>query len=305
MVVVNTYYPAELAIKNGNTADAGHQTEDLEPALAFLLAEERDWFARSWDYYAVAGNGVPRNRLQLTQPGPAGIAEAIKILYAKAKEAEAAELVRAEEWLLSERHECTLDLALLPGATRVQVQAKLDENERYRVRVSAAKAAERAEKEAIAAKDKAEKEAAEEAERLEWIALHGSDHLKDLVKYALSHEKIYQVERLALDRPGWAYDAPVFQGNEHNGTTGDAFNPPVAAVGLLKAWIEVIPEAQLRFVQFYRKFDEYNDDRYVNPPDRDGDVKTRSAYCLEARFLGRLAYSPVAGERPVKASRLN
>lgn len=47
--------------------------------------------------------------------------------------------------------------------------------------------------------------AATQTDKLNWIAEHGSDRLQRLVAEGIKHDAVYYEERLAAERPGWAY----------------------------------------------------------------------------------------------------
>jgi hypothetical protein len=51
-----------------------------------------------------------------------------------------------------------------------------------------------------------ETEAEAKAEKLAWISDHASKHLRRLVAEGIRWGKVYRDERLALERPGWAWE---------------------------------------------------------------------------------------------------
>ncbi len=134
----------------------------------------------------------------------------------------------------------------------------------------------------------------ERAEREVWIEAHGSDRLRRLVAEEIEYRAVYSRERLALERPGWAWAVMP-------GAAAEPRNAPTVALDLLDQARASVPEDQredVRLVRWTVEFasgDDYGDDSYDEP-------ETVHGYTCEARFLGRVIVYRVAhdGTPPVR-----
>lgn len=112
--------------------------------------------------------------------------------------------------------------------------------------------------------------------RAAWIAQHGSHRLKRLVVEGIEHEAVYRDERLAIDRPGWAWYETLYPC-----TSVEPRNPPEAALDLLDGARIIEPAAKLIYVRLYRPAKDGEEG------DADGDVLASRAYIATAKFMGR------------------
>lgn len=139
------------------------------------------------------------------------------------------------------------------------------------------------------AEQKAEREIAEKAraETGAWIQQHGSPRLRRLFADALGHEGVYKEERLALERPGWAFAAS----RAIPGMTQRApYQPSDAEISLLDEARLTAPDAQLRRVIVYRKATSAELTDSDVEIDGDGDVETARGHAISAEFLGGLIW---------------
>lgn len=122
----------------------------------------------------------------------------------------------------------------------------------------------------------AEAEAKETAIRNAWIAAHGSDRLKRLLAEDIECDAVYETERLALERPGWAYDKST------RGEANTARNSKQEGLDLLDEARKTADDAQLVWWVVEHEHsdncDEYRDDC----PKYDW-----KGYACTAEFLGR------------------
>lgn len=119
-------------------------------------------------------------------------------------------------------------------------------------------------------------EAAAAAEQVAWIREHGSERLRWLMDERIECDAVYRDERLAHDRPGWAYY------DELPGEIDEPRNPGLEARELLARARELEPQAVL---VRYRAPHECHE-----ACDEGGDCSPRFdvvAYVAEAEFLGR------------------
>ena len=149
----------------------------------------------------------------------------------------------------------------------------MPEYQRLKSADEAREAAEKAEREAAAeaeAEAEAAAKAAAKAEREAWIRAHGSARLRRCLEEGIAHMGIYRDERLAAERPGWAWDT--------EGSNEDPINPPEEAFAMLDEARKTAPDAKLTLL----KIEEETDDET-------GEV-TREAsesFAAVSDFLGR------------------
>jgi hypothetical protein len=147
----------------------------------------------------------------------------------------------------------------------------------WRADVDAANAAAKAEAQAEGERLYAEEVAkckAEDAVRAAWIEAYGSTRLKRLLKEKIEHAAVYRDERLALERPGWAWQLKAED-------TDAPRNPPEAALDLLDEARAQVPDAKLVYVRSYRKATEDEWDE----ADGDGEIAER-CYKAQSTFMG-------------------
>jgi hypothetical protein len=120
------------------------------------------------------------------------------------------------------------------------------------------KAEEEARKESIIQMQMRDDEKKEKLKRAgeAWIEEHGSPRLRRLVKEGFEYGAVYRDERLALERPGWAWE------NDPNLSYDPPRNPPQEALDLLDRARESDPECYLRYYKLsvedgYRDYHQY------------------------------------------------
>lgn len=124
-----------------------------------------------------------------------------------------------------------------------------------------------------AATDRLQKDAAE-ADKLTWIATHGSERLRRLVKENIEYGGVYFAERLVHDRPNWRVWDNI-PGDEH-----DPRNATDNALDLLDEARKIEPKARLIYVTV---------DRNDAAPDDENESKYAwTGYAALAEFLGRV-----------------
>lgn len=97
----------------------------------------------------------------------------------------------------------------------------------------------RAEREAEVKRKREAEKAALAAEVAAWIAAHGSERLRRLAEEDIEHQAVYRSERLALELPGWRFEADVPGGSR------EPRNAPSSALELLDAARATVPDAVL------------------------------------------------------------
>lgn len=112
------------------------------------------------------------------------------------------------------------------------------------------------------------------AEAKTWISEHGSERLQRCVAENIEVMAAYRGERLALDRPGWGWDA------DFSGVSKPPRNPPAEAFDLLDAARKSAPGAEL--VRWEVERSDEDDD-----PDGEEERLAWAGYAAEAEFLGR------------------
>ena len=109
-----------------------------------------------------------------------------------------------------------------------------------------------------------------------WIAASGSDRLKRCVAEGIECRSAYMDERIAAERPGWAWYSDC------DGTSDVPRNPPEKAFRVVDEARKVEPEATLRYHVVYGEPEGI---------DNDGDFVEATdgwrGYTAEAVFLGR------------------
>lgn len=124
--------------------------------------------------------------------------------------------------------------------------------------------------------DRAMKEEAV-AEKSHWIAEYGSERLQRLAEEEIEHNAVYLDERLALERPGWAWYRDI------ECECDNPRNPPLDAFDVLDAARKVDSEAELAWG--YVDWDE--DEEQDEYSDEERDQYKWTGYCARAEFLGR------------------
>jgi len=150
--------------------------------------------------------------------------------------------------------------------------AELDEGDRG----AAVRAMEKADKYSspLAAAKKAVEKAVEKAEMREWAVKHGSHRLCRCIDERIECKAIYRDERLAKERPGWAW------ADEMRGEGDEPRNPPAEAFDTLREARKLDPEASMSW--WVVSWDEDLD----GEEDEDRDCRW-VGYVAEASFLGR------------------
>lgn len=121
------------------------------------------------------------------------------------------------------------------------------------------------------------REVAERREHEEWIAQYGSQRLRSCVREGIEYQRVYRDERLALERPGWAwYDAVP-------GESRPPRNPPANAFEMLERARALEPTARLQAL--------VTDHIHCAACDLDCARTEDLEYIAEAQFLGRTIIS--------------
>lgn len=179
--------------------------------------------------------------LKLNAP-PTSIGEVIAALRAALARAEARRAER-EEQARQKRSAALADAAANPLLVPPAIDYLPDEpaSQEYLAlreeRLDAAKAR-RAESERRAEEAKA----AYDAERAAWIGEHGSPRLRRMQVEGVRHDRTYKLERLAAERPGWAYLADIC------GEEKGIHDPEQATLDALDEARKVAPDARLAWL---------------------------------------------------------
>ena len=179
----------------------------------------------------------------------------------KTSQKRASELYRGEriEWDSTEIDCGSLSSSVMPNDLKAELKIWRDE---IAVQNAGAQAAARA------AAD--EKMASVKTERDKWIAARGSKRLKLAAKEDIECQAIYRDERLALERPGWAWAV------DYRGEYSEPRNPALEALESLEIARKSAPDAKLA----YWEADADTTD--------DGDeIEGFRGYCAIARFFDR------------------
>jgi hypothetical protein len=118
-------------------------------------------------------------------------------------------------------------------------EAELDVAQELAINMAKTHALARLEQKEVAERLATEDEQHKTAERLAWIAEHGSPRLQRLAAEEIECENVYLEERLALERPGWAYDSDV------RGEAKDTRNSKQEGLDLLDEARKIAPDAKL------------------------------------------------------------
>lgn len=139
-------------------------------------------------------------------------------------------IIRALEEMVTSKERAEADLVTLKADFEAWKAAEAVKRER-----------ERAEREAeqVALKAKAD---AEKAERLAWIAEHGSPRLKKCIAHGYDCTRLYEIERAAVEFPGWAFDY------NDTGTYKERSGPTLEALEALEAAQAQYPQAEISIV---------------------------------------------------------
>lgn len=124
---------------------------------------------------------------------------------------------------------------------------------------------------------KRKREAEAEREKLEWIEKHGSNRLKRMIKEEIDCESVYRDERLAADRPGWAWS------RDCDGSYADPRNVPEEAFTLLDKARETEPEAELVYWSVENEVDPMGYSDYGEEPEK----YAWTGYAAVSEFLDR------------------
>ena len=123
-------------------------------------------------------------------------------------------------------------------------------------------------------------EAAKHAGSDAWIAEHGSARLKRLVVEGIEHDNVYLDERLAMERPGWAYEA------DRQGEAKDVRNARQEGLDLLDEARKTDPAAKLVWwvIKHQHNADCREEDGYC---DKSEETVEWKGYACVATFLGQ------------------
>lgn len=157
-------------------------------------------------------------------------------------------------------------------------RAVIAERDRRNREILAAATGEYAARMADIARQQAAAEDAEATKQCIWISEHGSSRLQRLIAEDIECVSVYLEERLALERPGWAYDADV------RGEAAVPRNSKQAGLDLLDEARKTASDAKLAWWVIAHQHDEDCDPEQGYDCDKKTDWK---GYACTAKFLGR------------------
>ena len=86
-------------------------------------------------------------------------------------------------------------------------------------------------------------------EMLAWVATHGSERLRGAIELGIEADRLYEDERLALERPGWVFDRDLRDWPEE-----DVRNPTEAAIALFREARAVEPTAVIVWTGWLKRY---------------------------------------------------